>query len=56
MDEQVKLLSLQELLAVLAGQSAIGISLAETVTLATKVGDHSLATKLRTDFKVSDKK
>ncbi|KAJ9085131.1 Vacuolar protein sorting-associated protein 16, variant 2 [Entomophthora muscae] len=56
MDEQVKLLALQEALATKAGQEAIGLPLADTVMLATKVGDHNLASKLRTDFKVSDKK
>lgn len=55
-DEQVKLLNHQERLVAEAGQSAIGISLADTVTLATKVGDHTLASKLRSEFKISDKK
>ncbi|KAI0236457.1 Vacuolar protein sorting-associated protein 16 [Massospora cicadina] len=55
-DEQVKLLNHQEHLATKAGQAAIGIPLADTVTLATKVGDHRLASKLRSEFKVSDKK
>ncbi|KAI0243846.1 Vacuolar protein sorting-associated protein 16 [Massospora cicadina] len=55
-DEQVKLLNHQEHLATKAGQAAIGIPLADTVTLATKVGDHRLASKLHSEFKVSDKK
>ncbi|KAI0222542.1 Vacuolar protein sorting-associated protein 16 [Massospora cicadina] len=51
-DEQVKLLNHQEHLATKAGQAAIGIPLADTVTLATKVGDHRLASKLRSEFKI----
>jgi hypothetical protein len=55
-DEAIKLLQLQLTLEKDTQQSFTGLSVSETVYKCTTLGQHTKATKVRTDFKVPDKR
>ncbi|KAI8081330.1 Vps16, C-terminal region-domain-containing protein [Halteromyces radiatus] len=55
-DEAIKLLQLQSQLEKDTHQSFCGLSISETIYKCTVLGQHAKATKVRTDFKVADKR
>ncbi|KAI8887949.1 hypothetical protein K501DRAFT_174170 [Backusella circina FSU 941] len=55
-DEAIKLLQFQSTLEKDTQQSFTGLSVSETIYKCTTLGQHAKATKVRTDFKVPDKR
>lgn len=56
MDEAIKLLQFQLTLEKDTQQSFTGLSTSETIYKCTTLGQHHKATKIKTDFKIPDKR
>lgn len=56
MDEAIKLLQFQLILEKETTQTFTGLSTSETIYKCTTLGQHTKATKIKTDFKIPDKR
>lgn len=55
-DDSIKLLQFQSTLEKDTHQSFIGLSVSETIYKCTIIGQHTKASKIRSEFKVGDKR